>query len=365
MRYAFTILVIIHSLFHLLCYVKIFSETDIIKQLVGVSKLIGSIWLVTFIMFIVVAIQFLANRKWVYIAFMAVFVSQILIILAWNDAKFGTVTNIIILLVSISAFVTDRFNIRVEKESKQILQNIKAENLPISSENDILHLPKILQKWIINSGAIGKPKVQTVRLKQVGTMRTKKNSKWIPFEATQYFNVENPSFVWKTKVAAMPLINMIGRDKLEDGKGEMLINLAGLIPVVKKADNPKINSGAMLRYLAEICWFPSAALNNYLSWEIMNSNSAKATFIHKGQSVSGIFSFNDQGCFIAFEGERYYGGNKNSQLETWRITAEDYKVFHDIKIPFKCKVTWQLKEGDFNWLNLEVLAIDYNSSVIY
>lgn len=365
MRYAFSILVIIHSLIHLLGYIKAFFETDITKQLVGISKPIGSIWLVTFIMFMVVAIQFLTNKKWIYLAFIAVIVSQILIILYWNDAKFGTIVNIIILLVSISAFATDRFDRLIEKESKQILRNIKAIKLPIILENDMVHLPQIVQKWIFNSGAIRKPKLQTVRLKQEGTMRTKPNSKWMPFEAAQYFNIENPSFVWQTKVAAMPLINMVGRDKLEDGKGEMLIKLAGLIPVVKESDNPKINSGAMLRYLAEICWFPLAALNNYLSWETVNSNSAKATLTYKDQSVSGIFSFNDEGDFMAFESERYYGGSENSQLEKWQITVAGYKIFHDIKIPSQCKVIWKLKHSDFNWMNLEVVDIDYNLSKIY
>lgn len=365
MRYAFTILVITHGLIHLLGYVKAFFETDVTKQLVGVSKPIGSIWLVTFIMFMVVAIQFMTHKKWFYLVLIAVLVSQILIILAWNDAKFGTIANIVILFVSISAFSTYRFHKMVRSESIQIFQNMEAEKFSIISENDIEHLPKIVQKWLINACAIGNPKVQTVRLKQLGTMRTKPNSKWMLFEATQYFNVENPSFVWQTKVAAMPLINMVGRDKLVEGKGEMLIKVAGLIPLVNESDNPKIDSGAMLRYLAEICWFPSAALNHHLSWETMNSNSAKATFTYKDQSVSGIFLYNNKGDFIAFEAERYYGGNENTQLEKWQITVEDYKVFQNIKIPSQCKVTWKLKDGDFNWLNLEVVDIDYNSSAIY
>ncbi|REE07704.1 hypothetical protein DFQ09_11134 [Winogradskyella pacifica] len=365
MKSAFSFILIIHGLIHLIGYVKAFFETDISKQLVGVSKPIGSIWLVTFIMFIVVSIQVQTGKKWFYLGLIAVLASQILIILAWSDAKFGTITNIVILLVSISAFASDRFDALVEKESKQILQNIKTKNLPIISENDIVHLPQIVQKWIINSGSIGNPIVQSVRLKQIGNMRTKPNSKWMPFEATQYFNVENPSFIWQTKVAALPLINIHGRDKLKDGKGEMLIKLAGLLPLVNASDNPKIDSSAMHRYLAEICWFPSAALSNYLSWEIINFNAAKATFIYKDQSVSGIFTFNDKGDLITFEAKRYYGGSENSKLEKWQITLEAYKVFHDIKIPYKSNVTWKFKEGDFNWLNLEVVALDYNSTVIY
>ena len=196
-------------------------------------------------------------------------------------------------------------------------------------------------------------------------MRTKPNGNWMPFKAAQVFNVENPAFVWQTKVVALPSLKMVGRDQFIDGKGGMLIKLAGLIPVVNTSDNPKINSGAMLRYLAEICWFPSAALNEYIQWETVDSNSAKATFNCNNQSVSGIFSFNDNGDFIAFKADRYYGGGEKSQLEKWLITAEDYKVFSHIKIPSQCKVTWKLKEGDFNWLNLEVTDLKYNAKNQY
>ena len=365
MKFAFSILLIIHGLIHLLGYIKAFFETETSKQIVGVSKPIGSIWLVTFILFMIVAIQFLTNKKWFYLGLVAVLISQTLIILAWQDAKLGTIANILILLVSTSAFATHKFNTMVESESKHILQNINLDKFAVISENDVLHLPQIVRKWLFNSGTMGNPKVQTVRLKQVGTMRTKPNSNWMPFEAMQYFNTKRPSFVWQTKVSAMPLITMMGRDKLMDGKGEMLIKLAGLLPVVNVSDNLKINSGAMLRYLAEICWFPSAVLNDYITWKTVDSNSAKATFNYKNQSVSGIFTFNDNGDFTSFKAYRYYGNNKNSQLEKWQITVDDYKVFHDIKIPSQCKVSWQLKDGDFNWLNVEIIDIDYNLVKLY
>lgn len=360
MKYVFGFILAIHGLIHLLGYFKAFFETEMSKQTFGVSKPMGSIWLVTFIMFMVITVQFLTHKKWFYLAYVAVFVSQILIILAWKDAKFSTIANVIILLVGISAYATDRFHKKFDSESKQILQNIEGEDLSVISENDIVHLPLTVQNWMLNSGVIGTPKVHTVHLKQIGTMRTKPDAKWMPFEATQIFNVEDPAFVWKTKVDAMSIINMVGRDKLEHGKGEMRIKLAGLFSVVNESDNPKINSGAMLRYLAEICWFPSVALNDYLSWEAIDSNSAKATFSYKDQSVFGTFSFNDRGDFMAFEAQRYFGGNENAQLETWQITVEDHKVFHGLKIPNKSKVTWKLKDGDFHWLNLEIIAVDYN-----
>ena len=365
MKFVFSFILIIHGLIHLLGYAKAFYITNSSSQVLGVSKPIGSIWLVTFIMFIVATMQYLTNKKWFYVAFVAVLVSQVLILLAWKEAKFGTIANIIILIVSISAYATNCFNTMVESESKQILQNIKLESLPIISENDIAHLPKIVQKWITNSGVIGIEKVNTVRLKQVGKMRTNPNGNWMSFEATQYFNVENPAFIWNAKVDAMLGIKMLGRDELQNGKGKMLIKLGGVIPVVNESENSKINSGAMIRYLAEICWFPSTALKEYITWNSTSETSAKATFSYNNQSVSGVFLFSENGDFVSFTADRYYGGDTNSTLETWYVEAVSYKEFNGVKIPNTSKVTWKLPEGDFNWLNLEITDIEFNPNTIY
>ena len=290
MKFVFGFVLIIHGLIHLMGFVKAFKIADITQLSQSISKPIGLIWLISCILFLGAALQFLTHKMWFYAALIAVFISQVLIILNWKDAKYGSIINVIVLLVSISALMTYRFNTMVEHENRQMLKTITDKDGTIISENNIEHLPQIVQKWMTNSGVIGNQKVLSVWLKQVGTMRTKPKSNWMPFVATQNFNVENPAFIWQTTVEAMPLINMVGRDKLTNGKGEMLIKLAGVVPVVNESENPKLNQGAMIRYLAEICWFPSAALNNYMTWNSIDETSAKATFTYK-ESICfrGIF----------------------------------------------------------------------------
>jgi len=317
---------------------------------------------VAFILFVVSATQFVGHKKWFYLAFKAVFLSQILIILTWKDAKFGTLANVIIVLVAISAFGNHQFKTMVQKESEDIIPENRYFDTEVITKTDLLNLPEIIQLWLINSGTLGKEVSETIKLKQTGMMRTKPNGKWMPFKATQFFNANDPSFVWSTTVDAMPVITMIGRDKLVNGKGKMLIKLAGLFPVVNVSENEKINSGSMIRYLSEICWFPSAALNDYITWEFIDSNSAKATFTYNNETVSGIFTFTENGELLNFEAKRYYGGDEDAKLETWLVETQSFKELNGIKIPNKSKVTWQLDDGDFHWLTVEIIEIEYNIS---
>ncbi|WP_345190914.1 DUF6920 family protein [Algibacter agarivorans] len=64
---------------------------------------------------------------------------------------------------------------------------------------------------------------------------------------------------------------------------------------------------------------------------------------------------------MAFETYRYFGGNEGSKLEKRVVNMTDHKVFNGYKIPYKYEVSWQLKEGDFNWLNLEITDLEYNT----
>jgi hypothetical protein len=196
-------------------------------------------------------------------------------------------------------------------------------------------------------------------------MKTKPDGTWMEFTAEQYFDVENPAFVWITDVTAFPGIHLSGRDKFNDGEGEMLIKLLSLIPVVDEGKNEKMNSGTMLRFLGEICWFPAAALNHYITWNEIDANSARATFRLNNNEVTGLFTFTKNWKFYSFEAERYYGGGKDAQKEKWLIEAMSYKEFEGITVPNKCKVTWKLPEGDFNWLNLEITELEYNPQQIF
>lgn len=121
----------------------------------------------------------------------------------------------------------------------------------------------------------------------------------------------------------------------------------------------------MLRYLAELCWFPQAAIKDYVQWETIDATSVKATLKVNDKSVSGLFSFTSEGDFKSFEANRYYGGKLDSKLEKWHIEALDYNSFNGIRIPNKCKVTWQLANSDFEWLQLEVTDIEFNIKNIY
>ncbi|PKQ45132.1 DUF6544 family protein [Confluentibacter flavum] len=360
MRFVFAFLIIVHGLIHLMGFLKAFGFANLNQLSKNISKTMGLFWLFAAILLFITTLFYLTKDRWFFIAVLAIVLSQILIIMSWKDAKFGTVANIIILMVCMSAYGNYIFNKKVSNETTSLLKGVSVNNDSIITKEYLTHLPEIVQKWIQNSGVIAKEKMVSVWLKQQGALKTKPSGKWMPFEAEQHFDVSHPSFIWSTEVDFMPMVKMVGRDKLVNGEGEMLIKMAGLIPVVDEGKNEKINQAAMLRYMAEMVWFPSAALNKYMTWEPIDSTSAKATFTINYKSVVGLFKFSSEGHFLSFEAQRYYGAGDDATLETWYVQSKSFKEFDGFKIPNKCEVIWKLKEGDFNWLNLEIIDLKYN-----
>ncbi|MGJ7909996.1 DUF6544 family protein [Neobacillus sp. LXY-1] len=280
--------------------------------------------------------------------------------------KWILVTLIVILLL---LFAISRIcRILFEKDAKVIvtllLQSADIKGTKTIREEDIEDLPFSVQNWLRNSNVIGKQPIKTVRLRQEGRMRIKKDGPWMPSRADQYFTVDQPGFVWLADVKMLPFVQLSGLDSYKNGMGKMVIKLLSIIPVVN-SQGPEINSGTMMRYLAEIMWFPSAALSQYIKWEEVDKNTAKATMEYKGITVSGTFYFNEKGDLLRFSGKRYRDVNGKYILSDWGGENKEFKEFSGIRIPSKSVVIWYEEEDPFEWFEIEIKAIEFNQQSLW
>ncbi len=343
-------------------FAKAFKLAEVPQLTGSFSKTSGTLWLIAALLFgTSVLFLFLKKEGWWMVAVPAVLLSQILIFGQWSDAKFGTIANIITLAGIVLAYGSWSFNTMVQQELSVFFPKGVVEKTVLTKEM-LAPLPPVVQKWLERSGAVGKEIARSVHLKQSGEMKTKPDGGWIPFEAEQWNTTNPPGFIWTTEIQAGPGMTLAGRDKYVDGRGNMLIKLLSLFPVAD-SKGPETDQGAMLRNLAEICWFPSAALNDYIRWEQVDSLSAKATMTNGGISASGVFRFNADGDMASFEAKRYYDRKEGATLEDWFVLNKGYHEFDGVRVPHKSEITWKLKGGDFTWLKLEITDIQCNSQL--
>lgn len=267
----------------------------------------------------------------------------------------------IIVLAFIAALIGKfSFDRMVSKEVMNLFKNAGKEKPEKISEADIARLPEPVQKYMRYTKMVGKDKIHTVRLKQIGKIRMKQDAKWMPFEAEQYYTTDNPAFIWKANVKFAPLLWISGRDSFVNGKGNMLIKILSLIKVVDGA-GPELDQGALCRYLNEMMWFPDAYLNSYIKWEPVDANSAKATMTVNGITASALLMFDSEGKLVDFIAERYMETTK----ETWSTPVSGFREYSGIRLPAKGRAVWKLKSGNFCYIELELVDIEYNIAEEY
>ena len=368
-RIVIAIALVVHGLIHLMGFLKAwgfpiaksFNARALVTLSGNESKMIGLLWFLCFIGLIASCLAFLLEKDWWWmVGAISLVVSQSLIILYWHDAKYGTLINVIVLLAVLISYHQQRFNALIKKETSALLAlQINTRTTTVSPKS-IERLPAVVQKWLIKSGVIGREVVRTVHLKQKGLMRQKPDGKWLPMEAEQYITAKLPGFIWNGTMGNS-FIKINGRDKYMNGKGNMLIKVMSTIPI-GNSSGEEMDQGAMLRFLAEIIWLPSAALNDYITWGAVNDSTAHATMINANQKVSGLFYFDQNGDVVGFEGKRYGNFQGHFSLETWYVRILEHKEFNGVRIGNKCEVTWKLRPGDFTWLQLEVTDIRYDNT---
>ncbi|GAB6155974.1 hypothetical protein JCM17380_47260 [Desulfosporosinus burensis] len=271
---------------------------------------------------------------------------------------------ILVLMVVIASMIAHyHFNQSVKKEVETFYEAVRNKH-EVVSENDLNGLPSPVQNWLQNSQVVGKEKIVSARTKQEVTLRLKENQPWMNAQVEQYFRTEEPGFIWTVDIKMAPLFHIVGRDKYTEGRGNLLIKLLSL-KTVADGSGKEIDQGTLLRYLAEIMWFPTAALSEYIQWEEIDSSSAKVTMSYRGVSASGVYTFNEKGEILSFVAQRYGDFDGEYRMETWSCEMKEYKEFEGFKIPSQGYITWKFKTGDFEWYNFEVKEMEYNNLARY
>lgn len=356
---------VFHGLLHLIAFAR---EWDLgthgaiarktIFQFAGSSsRVAGIFWLLAGSLFLIAAFLYLIRKEWYWVPVAAaLIVSQTLITIYWQDARYGTMVNAILFIVVIFAAAASHFDSKVRNEVTHLKTQAEPANKVVTEEM-IADKPQIVQRWLRQAGVVGKENPNVIRIEQKGSLRSAPDGKWMPLTAVQYFSIDPPSFIWDAKIKAAPLVYVAGRDKFADGEGHMLIKLLSIVTLANSSGK-EIDQGTLLRYMAEMAWFPQAAVSDYLTWEHVNDQQARVTMTYNGTSASGTYFFDEKGDVTGFEARRYGDFGGVYRKETWSISVTGYTVLNGRRIGNTSEVTWKLPEGDFKWMKVELTSID-------
>lgn len=356
MRIALSLVITVHALIHAIGFIRP------IPAAVGGSALRAA-WLVACVALLVVAVLVAWQApSWWIVGIGAVILSQLLISSAWSAAKYGTWVN----LGLACALVLGGARAHFQSETRRIASELTAlPRTPASvvTATDLAALPEPVRRWLTRSGIVGRPRARFVRLRQRGELRTAPDQTFMQARAEQYFRISDPAFVWSVSLRMFGVLPVLGRDSYVSGRGHMRIDAAGLWPIVD-ARGPEIDQGTLLRFLGELVWFPSAALEPYIRWEANDRDSARAFMTYGGMSVPAWFTFDAEGRPTRMEALRYMSDGKDARITAWEVTMNAWQRFEDVEVPTHGEVSWLLESGRFTYYRWEITRVDYDENTI-
>jgi lysylphosphatidylglycerol synthetase-like protein (DUF2156 family) len=101
LRLLFVAIIVIHGLIHLMGAAKGFGWADVAALKQPISRSMGALWLVAGLLVLTAGVVLALQAQWWWaVAAVAAVVSQAVILTSWNDAKAGTLANIILFVVA-------------------------------------------------------------------------------------------------------------------------------------------------------------------------------------------------------------------------------------------------------------------------
>jgi hypothetical protein len=359
MRIAFLVLVIVHGLIHLFGFVKAFGLSDVKQLTQTISKPFGVIWLLAFVFFVIAAVMFAFKTRWWWMfGFIAFVTSQVLIIFFWHDAKFGTIANVIILIVIIIGYGAWSYYGKYQDDVKTGLQQKEYFQNSELSETDIQQLPEPVKKYLRYTGSIGKPKVNNFKIEFTGKIRKDEQSEWMPFTSEQYNFMETPTRLFFMK-ATMKGLPIGGYHCFKNGVAVMDIRLFSLFKV-QYQQGAEMNLSETVTFFNDMCVMaPPTLIDKRIKWLEVGSNKVQASFTNNNITVAAWLYFNDKGELINFISGDRYAIDTGKQFP-WATPLKDYHEINGYQLMGNAETIYSYPDRDLVYGTFKLIRIKYN-----
>ncbi|TXH30057.1 MAG: hypothetical protein E6Q96_02345 [Cyclobacteriaceae bacterium] len=348
----------LHGLIHSLGFAKAFFSEKISQLKQPISKTAGWLWLATSFMFVLSCFLLTFNAAWWIVTIPAIIASQVLIISRWADSRFGTLVNVVLLLICVPEIAKWRFEKSFHDQTATLYVNATPQLL---TEADLKNLPDPVKKYIRWTGAVGKPKVKNFQLEFEGRIRQDEQSDWMPFSSTQVNSINPPVRLFFMK-ANMKYLPVTGYHIYNKGVATMDIRLFSLF-TVQYQEGRNMDISETVTWFNDLCLFaPAALIDERIQWHAIDSLSTRATFTHTTISISAKLIFDGEGRLIDFISDDRYRivSDADQKLQQFSTPIKDYITIQDITVPHHADAVWNLPGGKLTYGEFTCIKTAYN-----
>ena len=129
MRIGFLLLLVLHAIIHLLWFAHAYGWLELEYFRKEIPGMVGFSWLLAAFFFIRAAIMLGKRRPtWFHSALIGVLISQMWIFSNWEDTKFGSLVNLLVLAGTLVGFAKWEFESRFRQDTRTLFENSRLLN---------------------------------------------------------------------------------------------------------------------------------------------------------------------------------------------------------------------------------------------
>lgn len=364
MRWFLAAVIGLHGLLHLMGFVKAFGYANLEQLTQPVSRPMGVAWLAAAVLLVATAGLFAtASGGWWWIGVAGVVLSQAAIITSWTDAKFGSMANLLVLVVVIHGFFSEgpfSFSAAYQKHVQVRLVNPVSPS-PVTEE-DLAPLPALVQEYLRFTGTIGQPRVHDFRARWRGRIRGTPDDPWMTFTAEQHNFLDEPSrfFLMDATRSGLPVDIF---HVFTGNAATMRVRLFSIWPIAE-AGGPDMTRAETVTLFNDVCLFaPSGLLDAAIRWAPVDDLSVRGSYTVGAETVSAVLSFDGSGALVDFvSDDRLAASPDGTQFtrQRWSTPVEDYGQFGPRRLMARGKGRWHPPGGAFTYIELELLSLETN-----
>jgi hypothetical protein len=202
-------------------------------------------------------------------------------------------------------------------------------------------LPAPVQRYFRAVLKDGQPLIASATFELAGTINMSETGEnWKPFTSWQRAIVHRPGFLWNGSVTLFPGISAHVHDSYIAGVGRLRAAMLGLFTVAEVEGDGEIARGELMRYFAEMAWYPTALLPSQgVHWEAVDDRSANATLVDGPISLTLLFKFDGAGLISGIHADaRGAGVGKDMVMLPWDCSLSNHELRHGMLVPTRGEV---------------------------
>jgi len=362
-RWILAIPIVVHGLIHLLGFAKAFGLAEMPELRIPIARPVGLLWLAAAVSMLVTAAAFVAAPGvWWMLAFGAVVVSQVVIVTSWSDARFGTLANLFVLLLAVHGLASQGpWSLAAEYRAAVRERLEPGATVPADvTEDDLESVPPPVQRYLRATGAVGEPRVESVRVRWSGRIRSAPDEAWMPFQAEQYLFTDEPArlFLMDARRTGLPVDVLHVYDR---GRARMDVRLLSMVPLVQQRGED-LGRAETVTVFNDLCLLaPTALLDPGIEWRTIDAHTVHARFTAGGHTVGATLVFGSDGELVDFvSDDRARSTDTGLEPTPWSTPVGDYVRVGPRRVIGRGEGRWHPDEGEFVYLELDLLAYEPN-----